>query len=162
MLDHLLFAVTLLAALGSGLIAGNFFAFSAFLLKGLRDIPPKTGITAMQSIIAAIKTPLFFTVFFGTAALAALLGIAAPLEWHEPQAKWVLLGSLLYLNGPIGLTLMRNLPLNNSLSQVRTDSPEGAEFWKVFLSEWSTWNNVRMVMGLAAAACFTMALVKMG
>ena len=161
MLDHMLFAITLLTALGSGLIAGTYFAFSAFLLKALRDTPPKTGITAMQSIIAAIKAPIFLAVFFGTAALASVLGLAAPFAWHEPQAKWLLLGALLYLNGPIGVTLMRNLPLNNSLSQVRTDSPEGAAFWKEFLSEWTTWNNVRMVMGLAATACFIVALVRM-
>ena len=34
-MDRLLIATTLLAALGSGLIAGTFFAFSAFVLAAL-------------------------------------------------------------------------------------------------------------------------------
>jgi uncharacterized membrane protein len=34
--DQLLFALTLLAALGSGLIAGVFFAFSAFVMAATR------------------------------------------------------------------------------------------------------------------------------
>ena len=70
-MDRLLTATTLLAALGSGLIAGAFFAFSAFVLAALARLPARSGIAAMQSIIVAIKSPLFLTVFFGTAALAA-------------------------------------------------------------------------------------------
>ena len=162
MFDQFIFYTTILAALGSGVIAGNFFSFTAFLLTALRDVPPKTGIVSMQSITAAIKSPLFLAVFFGTAALAAVLALAAPFEWHEPQAKWLLIGSLLYLNGPLGITLMRNLPLNNKLARVRADSPEGAILWKEFLSSWATWNNVRMVMALGAALSFIVALVRGG
>ena len=71
-MDRLLTASTVLAALGSGLIAGAFFAFAAFVLAALSRLPAPAGIAAMQSIIAAIKSPLFLVVFFGTAALAAL------------------------------------------------------------------------------------------
>ena len=35
MTDQLLFALTLLAALGSGLVAGIFFAFSTFVMGAL-------------------------------------------------------------------------------------------------------------------------------
>jgi uncharacterized membrane protein len=162
MMGQLLFASTFLAALGSGLIAGNFFAFSAYTLPALRRLPPATGIAAMQSIIAAIKRPLFLVLFFGTAALAGLLGLAAPLEWSKPGALYLLIGSLLYLNGPFGVTLMKNLPLNNKLAAVKPDSAEGAKFWQEFLSSWSTWNHVRTVMSLAACASFIVALVEGG
>ena len=86
MIDHLLPIATILAVLGSGLIAGAFFAFAAFVLPALSRLPAPAGIAAMQSIIAAIKGPLFLVVFFGTAALAGLLGLAAPLKWGEPGA----------------------------------------------------------------------------
>ena len=162
MMDQLIFAATLLAALGAGLVAGSFFAFSAYTLPALRRLPPAAGITAMQSIIAAIKTPLFLVVFFGTATLAGLLGLAAPLEWSKPGALYLLIGSLLYLNGPFGVTLMKNLPLNNKLAAAKPGSAEGAKFWQEFLSSWSIWNHIRTVMSLAACASFIVAMVEGG
>ena len=131
-MDCLLTASTVVAALGSGLIAGVFFAFAAFVLAALSRLPAPAGITAMQTMIAAIKSPLFLVVFFGTAALAGLLGIAATLKWSEPGALYLLIGSLLYLNGPFGVTLLKNLPLNNHLAAVTPGSIESAIVWKEF------------------------------
>jgi uncharacterized membrane protein len=54
-MDRLLTASTLLAALGSGLIAGAFFAFSAFVLAALAGLPARSGIAAMQSLIVATR-----------------------------------------------------------------------------------------------------------
>ena len=48
--DRLLFIITFLAALGCGLIAGAFFAFSTFVMKVLARLPTSHGIAAMQSI----------------------------------------------------------------------------------------------------------------
>jgi uncharacterized membrane protein len=161
-MDRLLTASTLLAALGSGLIAGAFFAFSAFVLTALARLPARSGIAAMQSIIAAIKNPLFLTVFFGTAALAALLGIAAPLRWSEPGALYLLIGSLLYLNGPFGVTLLKNLPLNNKLAAVKPESAEGSRFWNEFRATWGLWNHARWLGALGTSAAFILALIEGG
>jgi len=162
MIDCLLFVATVLAVLGCGLIAGAFFAFAAFVMTALGRLPAPSGISAMQSIIAAIKGPLFLVVFFATAALAALLGLAAPLRWSEPGSGYLLLGSLLFLNGPFGVTLMKNLPLNNRLAAVKPKSAEGASFWTEFRATWGLWNHVRWIGALAAAASFIMALVEGG
>jgi uncharacterized membrane protein len=161
-IDHLLTASTVLAALGSGLIAGVFFAFAAFLMTALSRLPAQSGISAMQAITAAIKSPLFLGVFFATAALAALMGIAATLKWSEPGALYLLIGSLLYLNGPFGVTLMKNVPLNNRLAAIKTGSPEAASFWNEFRSTWGLWNQVRWIGALGAAASFIWALVEGG
>ena len=156
-MDQLLTASTLIAALGSALIAGAFFAFSSFVLAALARLPAPAGIAAMQSIIAAIKTPFFLAVF-GTAALAALLGIAAPLRWSKPGALHLLIGSLLYLNGPFGVTLFKNLPLNNKLAAMKPESAEGARFWDEFRAAWGLWNHVRWIGALGASAAFILAL----
>ena len=50
MIDQALCAATFLAALGSGLIAGAFFALSAFVLTALSRLPDQGGIAAMQAI----------------------------------------------------------------------------------------------------------------
>jgi uncharacterized membrane protein len=44
------FSMKLLAALGCGLIAGVFFAFSTFVMKALAQQPAPLGIATMQSI----------------------------------------------------------------------------------------------------------------
>jgi uncharacterized membrane protein len=53
-IDRLLFAFTLVAALGCGLMAGLFFAFSLSVMKALARLPSAEGIVAMQSINVAI------------------------------------------------------------------------------------------------------------
>ena len=113
----------------------------------------------MQSLIVAIKSPLFLTVFFGTAALAALLGIAAPLRWSEPGALYLLIGSLLYLNGPFGVTLLKNLPLNNKLLPMKPESADAGRYWNEFRAAWGQWNHVRWIGALGASAAFGLAFM---
>ncbi len=55
MIDNLLFALTFVSALGCGLMAGVFFAFSAFVMHALARLPPAQGIAAMQSIGGGIS-----------------------------------------------------------------------------------------------------------
>jgi uncharacterized membrane protein len=159
-MDQFLCIATALAVLGSGLIAGVFFGFAAFLLTALGRLPAPAGITAMQSVTSAIKGPLFLLAFFGTALFAAVLGLAAPLRWSEPGSGYLVLGALLYLNLPFAVTLMKNVPLNTRLAGTNADSPEGARFWETFRASWGMWNHLRWIGALAAAAAFLMALLK--
>jgi hypothetical protein len=62
-IDGLLFTVTLVAALGCGLMAGLFFAFSVSVMKAFARLPSAEGIGAMQSINVAIINPVFLAVF---------------------------------------------------------------------------------------------------
>ncbi|MFO7478524.1 MAG: anthrone oxygenase family protein [Methyloceanibacter sp.] len=159
-MEQYLCIATGLAVLGSGLIAGVFFAFTAFLLTALGRLPAPAGITAMQSVTSAIKSLLFLLVFFGTAVLAAGLGLSSPFRWSEPGAGYLLLGSLLYLNFPFGVTLAKNVPLNTRLAGTDAASEEGARFWEKFRASWGMWNHLRWIGALAAAAAFLMALLK--
>jgi uncharacterized membrane protein len=162
MADWLLFAATGLAALGSALVAGAFFAFAAFVLAALARLPLANGVAAMQAITVAIRSAAFLLAFFGTAALAAVLGIAAPLTWGEPGAGYLLAGSLLYLNGPFGVTLLKNLPLNTRLSGIKSESAGAARQWEEFRAAWGFWNHIRWIAALAACASFIMALAESG
>ena len=60
----------MVSALGCGVIAGVFFAFSSFIMGALGKLPPTEGISAMQSINIVVINPLFMGVLFGTAALS--------------------------------------------------------------------------------------------
>jgi uncharacterized membrane protein len=154
-----LFVLTVLAALGSGMMAGLFFAFSAFIMQAFAKRPAPVGIAAMQSINETILKPVFFLVFFGTAVLGAVLAILAAISWSDAGAGWRLAGGLLYLVGSIGITMRCNVPLNNRLMNVAADSAEGATFWSHYLKVWTQWNHVRTVGCIAAAACFILGMV---
>lgn len=152
------FALKLLAALGCGLMAGVFFAFSTFVMTALGQLQPAQGIAAMQSINIKAINPLFMTVLFGTAVACIFLAVLSLLKWHQPGAAYLLLGSLLYLVGTVGVTIAFNVPLNDALATVRPDSTDGANLWTRYLANWTFWNHVRTVAALAAAASITIAL----
>jgi uncharacterized membrane protein len=163
MLQHLItqqhyFALKLFSALGCGLIAGVFFAFSCFVMNALARLQPTQGIAAMQSINITVINPLFMAAFLGTAAACIFLAVSSLLKWHQPGAAYLLLGSLLYLIGTVGVTIVFNVPLNDALARVEPDSADGASLWANYLANWTVWNHIRTAAALAAAASLTIAL----
>lgn len=148
------------SALGSGLVAGMFFAFSAFVMTALGRLPPDQGIAAMQSINVAVMNPWFFAAFFGTAAACVVLAIASLTQWGEPGLIYLLAGSLLYLIGSLLVTILFNVPLNDTLAATEQHGVEAAALWMRFVAEWTVWNHVRTVASVATAAAFILALMK--
>jgi uncharacterized membrane protein len=158
--NNALFALTLFAALGCGLIAGVFFAFSTFVMNALARRPPAEGIATMQLINITVINPLFMTAFLGTAAACLFLTVSWLLKWNQPGAAYLLIGSLLYLVGTLGVTMVFNVPLNDALATVKPESTDGANLWASYLTNWTIWNHVRTAAALAAATALTLTLSK--
>lgn len=156
----ILFAMTFLAALGAGLVAGIFFAFSNFVMGALGRVTPEAGISAMQSINVVVLNPLFLGLFMGTAGLCLILAIAALLGWSQPGALYLLAGCILYFAGCFLVTIAGNVPLNDALAAVAATSDEGRRVWANYLSEWTFWNHVRTIASLGASAAFIVAMLK--
>jgi uncharacterized membrane protein len=157
-MGDLMSGLTLAAALGAGLVAGIFFAFSAFIMAALKRLPPEGGISAMQSINVTVLNPVFFFAFFGTAVAALILAIAALVGWSPPRSAYLLAGALLYLAGTIVVTMVFNVPLNDKLASTGAKSADGASVWQTYLSTWTAWNHVRTIAALGACASFILAL----
>jgi uncharacterized membrane protein len=158
MIDSLIAPLAFMAALGTGLIAGTFFAFSSFVMKALARLAPAQGIAAMQMINIVVLTPLFLGVFMGTAFLSlALIGIAGWFWMRD--SLWLLSGGLLYLLGCFLVTIAGNVPLNNALAPLPAASPETAIFWRRYLDRWVALNHLRTLGALASCAAFITALL---
>jgi uncharacterized membrane protein len=157
-MSALLYAATLVTALGCGLVAGVFFAFSSFVMPALKRLTLERGIAAMQSINELAVTPAFMTALFGTAV--ACLGLAAwtVISTDGRTTALVLLGGALYLVGAIGVTIVCNVPLNNRLATLHPQSTGAASYWDEYLTQWTAWNHLRTLGALAAAALLTIAL----
>ena len=152
LVDTLLFAATL----GSGVMAGLYFAFSVALMAALSRIGPPSGMAAMQSINVVILNPLFFAAFFGTAAASLALAVAALMNWSAPGAALLLAGGIAYL-ASIVITIVWNVPLNNELAGADPAGAEGLRVWSRYLETWTWWNHVRTIACLAAAALLMLA-----
>ncbi len=158
MMDSLLFGLTLFCALGCGLMAGVFFAFSSFVMRALARIPPTQGIPAMQSINKVVINPLFLGVFIGTAAACLLLAVLAASRWPQQGAAHLVIGGLFYLAGTFLVTVVFNVPMNEALDGVEPASADAPSEWAHYLARWTAWNHVRTVAALLGAAVLTLAL----
>lgn len=152
-MDPLWTTVTALALLGSALVAGVFFAFSTFVMRGLDLAGADVAAPAMRGInVTALRPPLMLALF-GTALLAVVLGIVALVSW-TPASPWLLAAGAVYLLGEVVVTAVGNVPLNQ-----RIDRETGGAYWREFLPKWNRWNHVRTIAGVAAAAGYLVALL---
>jgi uncharacterized membrane protein len=158
MIDGWLFILTLVTALGCGLVAGFFFAYSVSVMQALARLPAAQGIAAMQSINVVVINPVFMGALFGTALACVVLVVAAFLEWGEAYAVYLLVGGVVYLVGVILLTMAYHVPRNNALAAADPISPDAERLWSRYLKEWTAANHVRTVAPLAAATLLTIAL----
>lgn len=154
-----LFGFILVTAIVYGLVSGAFYAFSSFVMQGLREIPAPQGIVAMQSMNVTAVRPPFMLGFMGAVLLSVIAVVIAIVRWGKPGSVWLIIGAALYLVGSFAVTMVVNVPLNNALVASDSTTPEAAEFWTRYLRVWTNWNTLRMIASAAASAAFVKALV---
>ncbi|MGW3951752.1 anthrone oxygenase family protein [Streptomyces sp. NPDC004752] len=158
MIDGPYFVLIVLGVLGTGLVAGVFCGFSTFVMRGLGALPPAQGAAAMKAINVAAVTPAFMLVFAGSAVLCAMIAVMTFVLWPDGGKVELLLGSALFLFGSFGLTLVANVPRNDTLARMESGSPEAAAYWPTYVREWTIWNHVRTVASAAATVVYVLAL----
>jgi len=146
------------AAVGCGVMAGVYFAFSAFVMVALDRVGQAQAIAVMNAInIVIVKSP-FMPVFLATTLASAALAVMALLRWNQSAALVMLAGGVLYVFGMFIVTVACNVPLNDALAAVDPSGPAAAEVWARYLKDWTFWNHVRTVASMAACALFIAAL----
>lgn len=157
-MKDLLDVLTWAGVLGSGLVAGIFFAFSTFVMRALARLPHEQGIAAMQAINVTVLNRWFFGAFFGTAAVSVAVAILAMGDAAGTHGTWLLFACALYLFGCTLVTILGNVPLNDQLAATAADGAAAATVWARYLVRWTMWNHIRTGASLAAAGLFAMAL----
>ncbi|MER5719926.1 anthrone oxygenase family protein [Streptomyces sp. NPDC002132] len=158
MIDEPYFVLTVLGVLGAGLMAGVFCAFSTFVMRGLAALPPAQGVAAMNAVNVAATTPAFMVVFLGTAVLCAMIAVVTFVLWPDDGAVLLLVGSALYLFGSFGVTVVANVPRNETLAGLEPGTAEAVAYWPAYVREWTAWNHVRTVASAGAALAYVLAL----
>ncbi|UVK40009.1 DUF1772 domain-containing protein [Mesorhizobium sp. AR10] len=157
MIAKLLPTLIFVAAIGSGIVGGVFFAFSNFIMSGLARLPAAGGIAAMNSINITVISPMFMTALFGTGLICLVLAVSAIIGWSQPGSLWLLAGALIYVIGNPIVTMAFNVPLNDALAAVDPASANGATVWTTYLKDWVMWNHVRTITAIVALGCFIFA-----
>jgi uncharacterized membrane protein len=145
-------------AVGCGLMAGLFFAFSVAVMPALRRLTPAEGIAAMQAINRAILNPLFLFVFVATALVSGALAVTSAWTWDQGSAGLRLAAGLSYLIGAFALTAAYHVPRNDALDELDASSGTAAGRWATYLAEWVPWNHVRTAASAASLVLLVTAL----
>jgi uncharacterized membrane protein len=144
-------------ALGCGLMAGLYFAFSVFIMSALDRLGPTAGAAAMNSINAVILRSLFMPIFLLTSLASLALSVIGAMQWGESGATLLIAGGLTYFVGMFVVTMAFNVPLNNQLQSSQAAEVEAN--WRRYVVAWTRWNHVRTLASLAASALFIAALI---
>ena len=146
------------SALGCGVMAGVYFAFSTFIMTSLDRLDQTAGIAAMNAINVDIVRSLFMPLFLGTTVAGAALVAMGALRFSEPGAVSMIAGGALYVVGMFVVTAVFNVPLNDALAAVKPSTPEAGAVWASYLKDWVFWNHVRTIASGVASALFITAL----
>ena len=147
-------------AIASGLIGGVFYAFSTFVMPGLKRLPPEEAMAAMQSINVTAVRPGLMIPFFGTAIAGVAVGVTAVANWDDSGSIWLLAGAASYVLGTFVVTAAYHVPRNNALAATPTGGADAASVWYRYLHEWTRGNHVRTIASLLAAAALTVAIIE--
>jgi uncharacterized membrane protein len=137
--------------IASAVLGGVFFAFSTFVMPGLRALPARDGIVAMQRInIAAPRSLLLLPLLVsaigsGVIAIHALIGDDVPHQMMRLAAA--VLGVACFI-----VTIVANVPRNNVLAEVAPSEERAAAEWTAYLTTWTRWNHVRTIAAITSAA----------
>jgi uncharacterized membrane protein len=145
-------------AIGCGLLAGIYFAFSTFIMSALGRIQQTQGISAMNSISSTILGSLFMPFFYGTTLASLVLFIIGLVRRGEPGAMAMVASGLIYVVGMFLCTIFFNVPLNNALAAVDPGSEAAASIWARYLKDWTFWNHLRTISSTAASALYVVAI----
>lgn len=130
----------------TGLMSGLLYGWSVSVIPGLRRTTDLAYVDTMQHINQAIINPAFVIPFMG---IPLLLGAAALTQFRAGDTRrgWLLSAATVsYVVGVLGVTIGRNIPLNDALDAFRLDQgDEGAIHTRRSTYElpWNRWHHLR-------------------
>ncbi len=146
------------AAIGCGLIAGLYFAFSVVIMPAFARIDRAQAVAAMTAINRTILATLFMPLFWGTTLAGLALAVLAAVRWESPGAAAMLAGGLIYFAGMFLVTALCNVPLNKALEAGAAAEGDPTGIWDRYLLHWTRWNHLRTLASTGATVLFVLAI----
>lgn len=151
MYDSMIAILLTIAAIGAGLMAGVYFAFSSFIMRSLDRLDATCAVDTMNTINEVILRSWFMPLFFGTSLLHLLMAVLALFDWSDPNAPLLLTAASVYLTGMFICTILFNVPLNNWLAKASESDIDKTQLWSHYYKYWTRWNHLRTSSSLIAS-----------
>lgn len=152
MFDSMMTIFLTVAAIGAGLMAGVYFAFSGFIMRAFDQLGAAQATVAMNAINEVILRSWFMILFFVTTLLYAMLSVYAVFA-SSLEARWLLfVTGLIYVFGMFLCTAFFNVPLNNRLADSSDNKGTKPDTWTLYFKQWTRWNHLRSVCSLLVLA----------
>ncbi len=151
--------ILLITATATALSAGIFYTFTCSVNSGLRKLPDREYLSAMQSINKEILNPLFFMNFLGA---LLLLPISSWLHYRDgDSSRFVLLliATLVYVTGVFGVTILGNVPLNNVLAGINLSASTVEEISKLRIHFEVPWNRLHTIRTISSTISLVLVLM---
>ena len=149
----------LMLGLSAALVAGVFQTFSDFVMGGLMRAKPASGLDAMQQLNRTVFRSVFLATFL--ALVPATIGFAfyAWFTLDGLAARLILAAALVYIPLVFLVTIFGNVPMNERLDKMDSESEAAAAYWLIYGRAWTGWNTLRMIGSIVTAGCYLLAAV---
>ncbi|MFC8044428.1 DUF1772 domain-containing protein [Nocardia sp. NPDC057353] len=156
-------AALVAAVVGTGLVAGVFYAYAISVMPALRQTGDRVILDVMQRVNVVIVNPWFLAAFLGSVGFT---GLAAALHLGSGQRAvllWIAIGLALNVFA-FAVTVALNVPLNTMLEAAGdvNSMADPAAVRAEYESPWVRWNVLRAVLHTAAFAVLCGALFVAG
>lgn len=141
----------------TGLVSGLLYGWSVSVIPGTRRVPAEHYVDTMQHINRAIINPAFVVPFLG---IPLVLGGAAAMQFRSGDHRrgWLLVGATAtYVVGVLGVTIGRNVPLNDALDAFDLDGSTIDAIERRRTTYERPWNRWHYVRTLASVGSFALA-----
>lgn len=157
------FLLTITSLLSIALIAGLFFTWSNSIMPGLKQLPTKNFLLAMQMLNRAILNPSFLITFL---IPVALLPLNCYLQFKEAvgvKFYFLLLACMFYVFGVFLVTMIVNVPINESLDKLdilRANDKDLLYQRIKFENRWIPFNTTRAICAFLSLLCLVVAKIE--
>ena len=149
-------------ALWAMLTGGVFKAFSEFVMRGLAQAEPVSGIAAMQGINRTVLRTEFVFAILALGAITPIFALYAYFALDGTAAVLIVAAAAVYLPSALFMTILGNVPMNNRLERVDPASAEAAEYWAHYVSRWTALNHFRMLGCIVTGTLYALAALELG
>ncbi len=151
--------ILILSTLFSGLMAGLFYSWSISVTPGLAEVGDENYLKAFQSMNRAILNPAFLIVFMGLVILLILLSYLYYNSTEPAQFWYILSASILYISGVMAVTILGNVPMNNTLEILQIESMNPEQMASFRLGFESKWNKLNMIRTICSSLSFVLLIL---
>lgn len=149
----------LMLGLSAALVAGVFQTFSDFVMGGLMRAKPASGIDAMQQLNRTVFRSVFLATFLALVPATISFAFYAWFTLDGLAARLILAAALVYIPLVFLVTIFGNVPMNERLDKMDSESEAAAAYWLIYGRAWTSWNTLRMIGSIVTAGCYLLAAV---